>query len=313
MTFVYIAPPPAPPVNTTFWARSDHEWVGWNGDTFRLSDWRSGVFLTQAGTEGMGMPSESAWVRTGSPFVHGQSYSGGVVEPRRVFWPVYLFADGGSAEWQELDTKFWQTMHFGRPGTWRVTTSAGTRELRCRFVSDGGHSFARDPHKFGWQSYGVELVADDPFWTASEPVEKSWGQEPPVSFYGGGPVDEPSLGAPPFAISAGTSIASAEITNPGDVEAWVLWSVTGPASNIRLGVGGREVTFPGELLEGQTLTINTDPQDQLAYRNGVDVTDSLGSYQFAPIPAAGSTKLDLSLDGPGTVKASFVPRYFRAW
>lgn len=313
MTFVYIARPPAPPKNTTTWLRSSHEWVGWNGDSFRLSDWKTGVFLTQGGTEGMAMPSESPWVRTGSPFVHGQQYTGGVVEPRRVFWPVYLYADGGSSSWQELDSRFWQTMHFGKPGTWRVTTSAGTRELTCRFVSDGGHSFTRDPHRFGWQSYGVELVADDPFWAASEPIEKEWGQEPPVSFYGGGPVTDPSLGATPFAISGGTSLATAELNNPGDVDAWVLWTVEGPASNIRLGVDGRFVTYPGTLATGATLTINTDPQDQLAYLNGAEVTDLLGSYQFAPVRAGDSTRLSLSLEGAGTVKASLLPRYYRAW
>lgn len=311
--FAYVVPPPSPPVRVDPWRRMSCEWVGWNGDSFRLSDWRSGVFLTQGGTEGFGMPSESPWVRSGSPFVHGQSYAGGVVDPRRVFWPVYLFADGGSDEWRELDSRFWATLQFGKVGTWRVTTSAGTRELRCRFVSDGGHSFTRDPHKFGWQSYGVELVADDPFWTAGEPVEKEWSNEPPVQFYGGGTDLAVAPKAAPFHISAGTSLATATLANPGDVESWIMWTVEGPAENVSLGVDGRYVTFPGVVPAGSVLSINTDPLDQLAYLDGVDVTGQLGSYQFAPIPAGGETALNLSVDGAGTVRAAFVPRYLRAW
>lgn len=313
VTFLYMTPPIAPPRPQDVWSRMTMEWVGWNGDSFLISDWKSGAFLRQSGTEGLGMPSETEWVRSGSPFVHGQVYAGGVSDPRKVFWPLYVYADGGSRDWQELDSKLWQTLQPGRFGMWRVTTTAGTRELRCRFVSDGGHSFTRDPHRFGWQSYGVELVADDPFWLSAEPVTKSWGQAPPENFYGGGPVDAASPGAAPFVISKGTSLATASIENPGDVDAWPMWQASGPLSNLRLGIGGRFVTFPGMVPEGSTLTINTDPVDQSALLDGVDVTSELGSYQFASVPAGGETSLDLSFDGLGEISLTMMPRFYRAW
>jgi len=313
MTFLYMTPPAAPPVYSSPWVRTRHEWIGWDGTRFDLTDWTSGVFLTQGGIEGLGMPAENAWTRTGSPFVHGQTYVGGNISPRKVFWPIHLYADGGSAAWQELDASFWRTMQPGKVGTWRVTTATGSRELRLRFVSDGGQSFARDPHFFGWQGYGVELVADDPFWTDVASIEQSWSVEPPVQFYGGGPLGVEPPKASPFAISAGSNLANATLTNPGDVDAWVMWHVEGPASNVSLGVGGQVVTFPGEVPEGQVLAVNTDPMDQLAYLGGVEVTGQLGSYGFAPIPAAGDNRLDLSIDGPGTVRVTLLPRYYRAW
>lgn len=313
MSFAYIAPPPAPPVHSALWTRSRHEWIGWDGTTFEISDWKSGVFLTQAGIEGLGMPAETPWVRQGSPFVHGQTYTGGVTNPRKVFWPLHLYADGGSEAWQELDAQFWRTLHPGRFGTWRVTTSAGARELRCRFVSDGGQQFTRDPHFFGWQGYGIELVADEPFWTPTAPVQQEWAQEPPVQFYGGGPTEVEPPKASPFVISSGSALNTATMDNPGDVEAWVLWTVEGPASNVQLGVGDRFISFPGEIPVGSALTINSDPMDQLAYLDGADVTADLGSYDFAPIPAGGQNSLQLAMDGLGSVRASLLPRYYRAW
>jgi hypothetical protein len=315
MSFVYGSGPSAPPAETSPWVGTKHEWVGHDGSRWELSNWRSGVYITQDGVEGLHLPGETAWVQPQSPVAHGQVYTGGSIDARPVFWQLHLYADGGSDEFRKLDSDFWQTLFPGRYGAWRVTTSAGTRELTCRADDNSGHQYPRDPHMFGWAKYGASLVADDPFWRGVEPVTRKFSSAIPQNFHGGGPISGPSTGGPPFVISEGNTLAGAEIDNPGDIEAWPVWRVSAltQLSDIVLGVGGRELVYPGPVPAGSVLTIDTDPLDQQAFLDGVNVTENITGWGFAPIPNGGRAPLSLSMDGSGTVQASIHPRWYRAW
>lgn len=316
MQVVFASPPTAPPPRFEPWTRMKHEWVAHDGSRRELSNWKSGVFLTKEGVEGLHMPQETAWVQPQSPVAHGQVYGGGTIDARPVFWPVYLYADAGSDEWRRLDSEFWSTLLPGRYGTWRVTTTGGTRELTVRAADNGGHAYNHDPHRDGWAKYGIALIADDPFWRAEKPVVQEFNSTAPLGFYGGAPIGEPSPGATPFIISKGNTLDGAEIDNTGDLEAWPVWRVTatvGDLTDIALGVGDRSVVYPGPITEGSTLTIDTDPLDQQAWLDGVNVTGQLTGWGFAPIPSGGAAPLSLSMTGVGTVRASIHPRFFRAW
>jgi hypothetical protein len=50
-----------------------------------------------------------------------------------------------------------------------------------------------------------------------------------------------------------------------------------------------------------------------AFTNPVDRTADLGAVAFAPVPEGADRKLSVSLTGGGSVRASFVPLYERAW
>lgn len=306
-SFVFAAPPAPPPPPYVPWLRARIEWIGWDGSTWDLTDWRSGVFVTQDGIEGLSRPTHTDWIAPMSPAMHGQEFNGFVTDPRKIFLPLYLYSDESSEAFQKLDSAFWATMKPNKYGTLRYSSTAGTREIRARFRDDGGHAYVRDPHYFGWARYGIELVADDPFWTG-DPISQSWAQSPGRDFFGG-----PENLAPTFFIGSGSQFASATMSNPGDVDAWPIWTVTGPADDTRLGVGGRFVSAPFNILEGQTLVINSDPTDQTARLDGVDVTHLLGEYAFAPIPPGEDRPLVLSLSGAGNVHVLMTPRFDRAW
>jgi hypothetical protein len=211
-----------------------------------------------------------------------------------------------SDEWLERDRAFWASLQPGVHGTWTVATpNSGSRSLACRFVDDGQHAFEVDPVLQGWASYGVSLVADDPFWRGS-PVRRTWAQSAETDFYGGGT-------APVFNISSGSQLGSATMSNPGSVEAWPVWTIRGPLTSVTVGVDGRTVAWNVALVEGDILVIDTDPTVQSAWLNGVDVTDQLGSADFAPIPAGLERPLSLSMAGTGSVEAAITPRFYRAW
>lgn len=315
MSVMYAEPKSAPPAQSSPWLRTRHEWVGHDGSRWEISNWKSGVFLTRDDLVGLHMPAETPWTQPQSPVAHGQIYTGGSIQARPVLWPIYLYADEGSDQFRDLDSRFWSTLHPGRVGTWRVTTSAGTRELMLRPDDNSGFAYERDPHYFGWAKYPVSLIADDPFWRATEPVVKEFTSEAPQNFNGGGPVGSPELGGPVHVISKGNTLAGATIDNPGDVDAWPVWRVTAATelTGIVLGAGGRELVYPGPVPVGSVLTIDTDPLDQQAFLDGVNVTENITGWGFAPIPSGGSAGLSLSMNGAGTVQASIHPRFYRAW
>lgn len=280
-------------------------WTGWDGSVWNLSDPAEGVFIT-GDIEGLGNPSHLAWVGE-SPATHGQYYRGHVVEPRQVFWPTYLYSDAGTLEWLDLDRAFWRSLQPGKHGVWSVSTPrGGKRSLSCRFVDDGRHVFERDPMIRGWASYGVSLIADSPFWTG-EPVRRTWAQSDMVEFFGG------AAKGPPLHISSGSQLSSARMTNEGDLEAWPVWTITGPLTSVTVGVDDATVQWTVQLTADDVLVIDTDPQVQCAWLNGVDVTAQLGTADFAPIPAGVELPLSLTMAGTGSVEAAITPRFYRAW
>ena len=161
------------------------------------------------------------------------------------------------------------------------------------------------------------LVADDPFWRAEEPTVRTWVAAEPENLYGGGPVGGPSPGGPPFVIGEGNTLAGATMDNPGDIEAWPVWRVEGldgaGVTDVVLGVGDRQIAYPGPIGLGQVLTVDTDPLDQQVYLDGVNVTGDLTEWGFAPVPAGAGASLSLSMVGASEVRASIHPKYYRAW
>lgn len=304
MTRVVFGSPRVAPARISPWVGTRMFWTGSDGIRRNLTDWRSGVFVMQEGIEGLSMPPHVAWT-SASPAQHGQRFRGFKVSPRPCAWITHVYAQSSRA-WLAADSDFWGSLHPGEYGTWEVSTEAGTRKLRCRYNGDGTDSYGRDPGRQGWASYDIPLIADDPFWYGAQ-VNATWGTASLVDFNQW--VDGVQLGA----LSSANRLENAVMANPGDVEAWPVWSIDGPCTSVTVGLTGRTVTAPISLLADDVLVINTDPNVQMAWKNGVDVTNQLGAVDFAPIPAGASTKLLLAMTGNGNVTATIDTRFYRAW
>ena len=317
-----IAPPPAQPVNGLDVVRVQHVWTGWNGARYELSNPDGGVFFTQSGLRGLTMPPFRRFTSS-SPALAGTRYRDSQADERTIFWPLYLYFDGNSSDWGEFDAGFWKTMNPRRPGVWSVTTPhAGTRTLRCRYDSDGDQGYDRDPFVFGWAGYGVNLVAEQPFWQGA-PIRRSWMAGPATSFL-------PGTGT--IFISPGSSTANAVITNPGDEPSWMTWIAVGPFdAGTSVGIGTRQIPLPAVGV-GRALTIDTSPDRLIALEYDVtydidgypalngepdERTDELGlAADFAPIPEGAEVRLDISLASPSPAARVFgylTPYYHRAW
>lgn len=308
LAFLAAASAPRAPLPTvSAWGRLKVTWTGWDGTVWDLSHpfGESGVFLTKGGTRGLHMPPVQRYSDS-SPGAQGSHWRGFRAEERDVFWPLYLYSEVGSEHWVAVDRAFWATMRPDKTGVWSVTTpGGGTRTLRCRWVG-GDDSSTHDPTHYGWAVYGVNLVAEQPYWEG-KPDRRTWKTANGVDFFN-------AAAAPPFRISPGSTLASARMRNPGDVEAYPVWTVTGPTTSVEVGVGGRIIEVPIELGEGETLTIDTRPTEQYAWdQSGADRTSDLGAVDFAPIEPGASVELSLDMVGTGSVSAEITPLYYRAW
>lgn len=278
-------------------------WTGWEGSEFDLLDPTvSGVMLVEDGIRGLNMPKFTRYTSNAAG-IAGSRWRGFGTEEREVFWPAFVWSERGTVEWMRVDSRWWKTMRPDEVGTWQITTSDSIRRLRLRFSDDGDHSYVRDPTKSGWCLYGVRLVAEQPYWEG-DPILLSWEKR----------TERPFLPGPPFWVSGTVSLASAVMQNPGDVDAYPIWVLQGPFTAAQVGFDGATITVPFPVAAGNSLTIDTRPDQQTAIdAAGVDRTGDLGASSFAPIPAGGGKALTLSLSGAGSVSASLTPLYYRAW
>lgn len=314
-------PPPPPPAVGNWPGLTSMTWESQDGDAWDLLDISSGVVVTADGMSGLSMPPVDRFI-TEAAGVPGSLWRGMRVKEREVFWPTFVVSSLGSAEWLAADRKFWSGLQPDKVGKWSVVDATGDqRDLYLRFKDDGGHRTLHDPSLSGWDVYGLTFVAEEPFWSSSDPITRTWTQ-------GAGAGDFFNSGhAPPFHISSSATIATAAMPNPGDVEAWPVWTIYGPTTSVTVGLNGRLVQVPFAVAAGHAVVIDTDPRQQTAWDatvttvNGVKVvtqtstelTGSLGATDFAAIPPGVLVTLSLSMVGSGSVQVDLVPLYYRAW
>jgi hypothetical protein len=299
------APAQVPAVEGPVWVSCQHTWTDYTGTVWDISGRTSGVYL-RAGVRGMNMPPVTRYTSK-SPAVAGSRWRGSITDERDVFWPLHLFQKNGSQEWIDHDARFWDTLNPDRTGVWSVVQPNGvTRTLTLRFVDDGGQSFDTSPELFGWCSYGVNLIAEQPYWIG-EKVSRTWGQtDTPDGFFG------PSGYGPPFYITSASTMGNATIDNPGDVSAWPVWTLAAPFTSATVGVGSKTVQVPFSMSEGW-LRIDTNPTAQTAVDHlGVDRTAQLGQVKWAEIPAGKGASVTVNMVGQGNVTLELSPRYYRA-
>ncbi len=294
---------PQPEVDSR-WVGLRPTWTGWDGSVWELTGEDSGVRLIRGGTRGLGRGEHDRFASS-SPAVAGSRYRGHRTLERDVFWPLLVFVDDSSEAWVKYDRAFWRTMHPDRPGTWTVTHPDGARRtLTCRYDGTDNQAFDRLPVQAGWAVYGVRLVADEqPFWQG-EPIARTFQASP----------GSPFLPGPPFTISSGSTLALATIDNPGDEPAYPIWDLEGPLDSVTVGVDGRTIEVPIELAAGETLRVDPRPTEQTAIDGtGADRTAELGAVDFAPVAPGEQVPLTLAAAGTGSITATLIPLYARAW
>lgn len=284
-----------------------HQWITDAGVVYDL--WRSsgsGVWLTGDGIEGMDEPEFDDFTDEADG-LDGQEYDGWRAKPRAAHFVVAIESTE-TAGWYQTQSAFWRSLNPGRYGTWRVTAPDGSyRDLRCRRRSSASQPYATDPSVQEFSVRGVALVADDPWWRGPL-IEKPFPPAEEYDFF-------PTSGDAVVQISAASSLDRAWVSNPGDQEAWPVWTVNGPASSFTVGVGNQLISADLTVPAGRFIRIDTDPTVQvIAWDDGTLVPfEQLLAVQFAPIPPGERVRLSAIVDGGGgAIDVAVSPRYMRA-
>lgn len=292
------------------WVGLQMTWTGWDGSVWNLTKASEGVVM-MAGVRGLTMPPVTHY-KTSYASVSGARWRGHNVDSREVFWPIQVYCDTDSQEWIRRDRAFWRTMRPGKVGTWTVIQPSGEkRYLDLRFTEDSDQAYNHDPALRGWSNYGIMMVADDPFWR-TDSIRREWATGMSTPFF------DSEGGTTGLTISPSTTLATAAMLNPGDVDAYPVWEVYGPVTNAQVGVGDKLIVIPFAVADGEVLVIDTDPTQQSAMLHSsgtvTDKTAQLGTAIFAPMPADSISNVSLVLGGgAGKIRLTMTPLYLRAW
>lgn len=153
-------------------------------------------------------------------------------------------------------------------GILQHTSNDGTvRQLNCRETARFRDVTVRSA---GYTQFGMIFSAADPFW-----YDANWTA---LTFTPGGAVLFFQTPFFPIHLSVSGLSSAFSINNTGQAEAWPIWTITGPASNIVLtnATTGEVLTLNISLSAGQVLTVDTRP-------NLVNVIREDGSNQWAAV------------------------------
>lgn len=299
-----VAPVVPPGPDTPVWAGVGMTWTGWDGSGWDMLAPDGGVTLEAV--RGLHMP---AWDRHTSsvPALAGSRHRGSRTVEREVFWVTAVHSRLGTPDWVALDRAWWHSFDPDREGMWTVSTQGVDRVLRLR-LAQADDVMDADPTLTGDLSYGVTLVAAQPFWEGPD-VSRTFTASTPSEFF------LPAGGV--FFISPSNTLDTATMDNPGDEAAWPVWLITGPCTSATVGADGRDIVVPFALTAGQTLTIDTRPDRQTVVdHTGASRVDDLAAVAFGRVPAGGSVPLNIvaaDTDAGFSVTATLTPLHRRAW
>ncbi|MEU6765906.1 phage tail family protein [Streptomyces sp. NPDC046853] len=286
------------------------------GEEIPLTGIRSGAWpamVLQPGASGLDLPPFALHMDD-SPNLDGSTVRGARASARPVLLPIFVYGIDRKTL-REFKAKLANALNpkFGYSVLTFIEQNGEPRRLRCYYTGGMEGNEAVGASGFTWISYGIQLTAADPWFYGDTELAADWS-------FGSA---QPFLGNPflPLKLTKGTaSSGTLTIDNPGDIEAWPVWQITGPLKRFRFtGPDGTSFGIPAQtgnidaLRVGRTLTVDCRP----GYKT---VTDDQGTIYFPLMeanpslwsvpPGKSTAKADL-LAGSGTpsVKVTVYPRY----
>lgn len=183
-----------------------------------------------------------------------------------------LFREGSDAELREAIRDLVAKMDPTRgDGIIRVTAPGGDqREIVCRYAA--GLELDEQP---AWRSQKAPVVfkAHDPYWRATSDTQQPFELGDTATFF-------PFF---PLRLTSSEIFADATVTNLGDVDAWPVWTITGPGSAITLRnlTTGKQLTLSVTLGAGESVVIDTRPGAKTVVRDD-------GTNEFPELSSASS-------------------------
>lgn len=296
--------PVLPPLPSALSDRPNVSITGVDGVFWDLADTAGHVFLSP-GFTGMDAPPVTVY-SDGTPGIGGAAYLGSHDDARAVFLPIYT--EGATrAEAVSYRRALVASLTRGLNRLSVAETDGYRRYLDCYYTGGAEGAEGSDLAGLTWAIYGLNFIAlDNPYWYGDVVTPSPWVVPNPRTFF--------PLAPAVFTLSSSQVLGGTLIDNTGEVDAYPVWTLTGPASSLTLQLGARTFTTNTALTAGQTLTIDTDPRTQT-------LTDGAGANRWGDVD---TTAIDLWPLPPGvnpvtvtvtggttstSLSMSYVPRY----
>lgn len=278
-------------------------WTDPDGDVWQLSNTAEDLgWFTPNGPAGWGAgPVEVITdpLATGGVSVRTVRFS-----ERRLTWPLYVWGDTHDefvARYRNLLSAFAKTGYLQSPGTLTVQRPDGTsRSIDC-FYEDGFQGTTGENWSFAKPV--LTLLCPDPFWRADTAISTTRTFSAQVPYL-----------SPYPTVSNSNALGASTLNNPGDVDVWPNFTITGPMTQMQAtnATTGDSFTIEYTLTTGQTVTVTTNPPT-VTNTSGDNLIGALNfpdAVLWRLVP--GDNSLDFSVNGGATgtsVEISFTPKY----
>lgn len=185
--------------------------------------------------------------------------------------------------------------------------TAEQRHTYGYYVDGMRGAYGRDEAGHDWQKLGLVFRCPDPAWYGTTVVREFTVDAATKPFL------SPTVAFFPVILGASTVAGQVKLNNPGDYEAWPVWTVTGPApSGLTLAntTTGKTFELTAAIAGGATATIDTRRAVQDVFNAGGDLWASVTQPVLWPLVpgdndvsvtvtgATSSTKVRVEYDPP---------------
>lgn len=227
-------------------------------------------------------------------------------EAARITWPIHIWGSTYiefTDRYRELRKAIMSTVHLKTPGILRVRRPDGTaREIDVLYEDGFG---GQGGENWIYANPVITFLAPDGYWRDTAPIEV-WREYAAAN---------QSFLSPFPSVSSGQVLGITEVVNPGDTEAYPLWTVQGPMAALTATnhTTGHEFVLTFSLASNaESITITTD-RPMVRGPAGQNIVGSLNwpdAYLWSLLPGQNDVEFVVSGPSSGTrITLSYYPRY----
>ncbi len=242
--------------------------IGSNGDTIALTNDYSDFILT-TGVLGFGIPPTQ--VRIAQSASDGGVWRNTKRGVRDIDLPIVIMG----TDRQDLETKLRRLSNLlqdlNGPTTIRATYTDGTAyELKAHYVGGGDVEYGAESNQ-KMARWAISMQAPQPYWESVNPLNYT------LQMLAGRGLLKGTSSLTQLRLSGQYGFGDVTLTNPGDVSAYPVWTITGPANSVSITANGIGFTYNEVIPAGDQIVIDTF--------NGT-VTDQNGLNKYGNLAAA---------------------------
>ncbi|WP_247748444.1 phage tail domain-containing protein [Streptomyces sp. 4R-3d] len=272
-----------------------------------LTDWERG-WIVQPGAKGLDMPGY-AITQDESPGIDGYEIRQVRALGKEIILPIAFWANDSRDAYLQRRRQFIRSLNPKRgPGTLTLAQPDGaTRTIGAIYAGGLEGDESRDAAGERWCINVITFACPSPYWIGAEAAHE-WRNAEAGEW----------LPVLPLVVGDSEVLGSVTVDNPGDDDAYPIWTIQGPATSISLTneTTGESLLLTRTITDGDEIVIDTRQRRQTALLNGVtnlwpDIDDDSTMWALTD----GINNLSLTVAGSTTdttVRMTYQPRYLAA-